>query len=463
MGYSMDGRRYTVAVQSMGSFCLLWLALLAQCGLVPTSAGAQSTVLAETAGSGPAEGDPSLTVPGFREPPPGTVIDVSNLSDYESFLGPSIAWAVSRGLEIEVIEARPIPLEPARLEATEKYSAQVRLSDDGLSVENYVAGLPFPMVTEDDPRVAVKLMYNYENRISVDDLDIRNFDCDTGSLDPRRPLLAERHFVLGHFRRLYYVGRLYHEPIHTWDTVDGIRYREMLHPILEPFDLKGVGLTYNRYLDPSRQDDSWLYFPLLRRVRRLSSAQRSDALFGQDTDIDSYGGYAGNIAWMDWRLLGNKRMLAPMHTRNFPGRWAQGAADFIFDDTWEMRDVHVVEGRSRLPGYAYSKRVIYLDRHSFVIPYTELYDNDGRLWKAWVNQWKIGRRPFPEAKRSVYPHEQQFLPALTMFDMQLEHATRCNLPSRRFPGEEGWYFNFGDEEGTSEDIFLLKSIIASGR
>ena len=119
--------------------------------------------------------------------------------------------------------------------------------------------------------------------------------------------------------------------------------------------------------------------------------------------------------------------------------------------------------RRVLPGYAYSRRVIYLDRQSFVILYTELYDQAGELWKAWVNQFKIGRRPFPEATRSVYDYEQQFLPALVMFDMQLDHATRCKLPSPAFPGEEGWYFNFGDGEGTTEQKFNLSGLIAQGR
>ncbi len=398
------------------------------------------------------------------EPEPGTRITLDNLDNYREVFGPAITWVIERGLEIEVVEPKPIPLEPARLEATEKYSAQVRLSDDKLKLENYVAGLPFPVVDLNADDAPIRLMFNYENRIAIDDLDLRNFECDTGDIDDRDgPMLVERHFLIEHFRRLYHVGRLYHEPIHTWETPDNVRYREALSPILEPFDLKGVGFTYNRYLDPSRQDDSWLYFPLLRRVRRLSSAQRSDALFGQDTDIDSYGGYAGNIAWMNWKLLGTKRILAPLHTRNFPGLWARDGVDFMFDDTWEMRDVYVIEGRSKLPGYAYSKRIIYLDRESLVIPYTELYDQDGQLWKAWVNQFKIGRSPYPGAKRVVYDYEQQFLPAITMYDMQLDHATRCMLPSRQFPGEEGWYFNFGDAEGTTEEAFFISGIISQGR
>jgi hypothetical protein len=50
-----------------------------------------------------------------------------------------------------------------------------------------------------------------------------------------------------------------------------------------------------------------------------------------------------------------------------------------------------------------------------------------------------------------------------MIDMQLEHSTNCALPSAKFPGEQGWYINMGDREGTVEDWFALASIIAAGR
>ena len=63
----------------------------------------------------------------------------------------------------------------------------------------------------------------------------------------------------------------------------------------------------------------------------------------------------------------------------------------------------------------------------------------------------------------MYDYEQQFLPAITMFDMQLDHATRCRLPSPRFAGEEGWYINLGDAEGTTEEAFNLSAVISQGR
>ncbi len=397
------------------------------------------------------------------DPDAGTIINRANVDEHVKYLAPSIDWAVRRGMPIEVIDPVRIPLEPKRLEATEKYSAQVKLSSNKRRLENYVAGLPFPDTDENDADAAVKLMFNYENRMSFDDLDIRNFSCDTGALDPDAAMRIEKQFLIGHYRRLYYLGRLYHEPVHTWDTPDGVRYREAISPLIEPFDLKGVGITYNRYISPDRQDDSWLYYPQSRRVRRLSTAQRSEALFGSDVDIDSFAGYAGNIAWMDWKLLGTKRLLGSMHSRHFPGEWAPGSGDFIFEDTWEMREMFVIEGRSRLPGYVYSKRVLYVDRNSLVIPFTELYNDKGELWKSWVNQWKIGREPFPGATTAVYPHEQMFLPAVTMYDMVDNHATRCSIPSRDFPKEEAWYVNFGPEEGTNSDHMGLAAVISGGR
>jgi hypothetical protein len=222
-------------------------------------------------------------------------------------ISPGVKWMVRRGMKITVAEHKAVTLPAPYKDATEKYSAQVKLSEDKKRVENWVAGAPFPKLDLSDPDVARKIMYNYEARWwETDDLDLRNFDADTGSIGrENHAMTVEKHFVIDSFKRMYFVGRLFVDPKPEFTpNKDQTRYKESLHPIIEPFDLKGTGFTYYRYLDPSRHDDSWLYLPQLRRVRRLSSAQRSDALFGQDTDVDSYGGYAGNIAWMDWKFLG---------------------------------------------------------------------------------------------------------------------------------------------------------------
>jgi hypothetical protein len=199
-------------------------------------------------------------------------------------------------------------------------------------------------------------------------------------------------------------------------------------------------------------------------VRRLSSAQRSDALFGQDTDVDSYGGYAGNIAWMDWKYLGEKQVLGSFHGKNFPVKWGEGSSDFAFEDLWEPRNVYVVEAVSQLPQYAYGKRVIFVDKEAFVIPYTDIYDKAGQLWKVWVNNFKIGKEPYEGAPADgQYPWDTLWLPSIVMVDVQLDHATRAALPSQRFEREVGWHFNKGEEYDTVEDFFSVAALIQAGR
>ena len=396
-------------------------------------------------------------------PPAGTVVSAANMERWKHLLGPSIQWAVSRGATLPVIDPTPAPLEPFREEATKKYSPQVKLAPDKNSMRNYVAGIPFPLVTDDDPDVAIKMMFNFESRLVVDDVAARNFSCDTGRIDPKLGLETERHYVVDAFRRLFYVSRFHVDPKPTWPTTDGVRYREMLGALHEPFDLKGAGFTYIRYLDPGHHDDSWIYFPQFKRVRRLSTAQRSEGVFGQDVDLDSYAGYAGNPAWSNWTYLGKKTVLGVMHARNLPSKYQKSPADFFPDDVWEPREVYVLLAVSRLGGYNFGQRVLYLDRESLFIPYTEIYDLNGSLWKGLVQTWKFGRESIPGAKRTRYDYDQFYIPTLSMFDIQNNHVTRCQLPSPDEKGEEGWHFNVGDAEGTTEEVFSVSHFIEVGR
>jgi hypothetical protein len=392
---------------------------------------------------------------------PGDQITKANVDKVTDLVSPGVKWCIERGLNLKIVPYKKIEWNTAFREATEKYSGQVKLGADGRSIEGHTAGLPFPKVDPNDPNIAVKLMWNYEYKPYItDDGDLRNFDADTGPLGDG-PMGIERHYLLDHLRTLFYNSRLYVEPKPEMSNPDKVRGKSSLHPILEPFDLKGVGLTSTRYLDPDRQDDTWLYLPTLRRVRRLSSAQRSDALFGQDTDVDSYGGYAGQIGWFSWKFLGEKSVLGSFHSEKIPVEYCPGSGDFAFCDTWEKRDVYVIEGVAKQPQYAYGKRVLYVDKETYLITYSDIYDRAGQLWKVWMNQYSF-RKQAPVAGAIEYPDEMPFTPSIIMVDMQLRHATRAALPSAKYPGEQGWYFNQGQKTGLTEEFFTIAHLIASG-
>ena len=394
---------------------------------------------------------------------PGDKIDGTNVAKAKDLISPGLEWAIKRGLPITVVESKRVEWPKAYKEATEKYAPQVKLSADGLTVNNYVAGQPFPNLDPKDPQFPLKIMWNYEYGFAngLDDTDLRNFDADTGTIPPAGPMTVERHFLLDHLRRLFWTARLYVDPKPEKPNPNGYRVQQGLYPILEPFDLKGVGALGNRYVDSGKQDDSWLYLPSLRRVRRLSTAQRSDALFGQDTDVDSYYGYAGQVSWMDWKYLGEKEVLGAVHAEHFPVKW-HSKVDWAFDDVWEKRRVYVIEGTSKLPQYAYSKRVLFIDKEYWGIPFSDIYDRSGELWKLWINDVSF-RKSVPGNNAIVYEDEMPFAPAIMMVDLQLEHATKASLPSPRFAGEQGWYFHQGEKAGITDDWFTVAALVAAGR
>ncbi|MEO6026696.1 MAG: DUF1329 domain-containing protein, partial [Candidatus Binatia bacterium] len=403
----------------------------------------------------------------IAEVQPGDVITKANQDKIKGLVSDGVQWCVNRGMEMKIIPTQKIPLPKLYQEATEKYSAQVKLKEDQ-TLEGYVSGRPFPQVDVADPHAATKLMYNFERtHYFTDDLALHLFDADTGQLqvdsEGNQRYVVERHFVLDWLRALQFTGRLHIDPKpEIVPNKDGAFRKAGLYPILEPFDLKGIGGLNYRYLDPLRQDDLWLYLPSLRRVRRLSSAQRSEALFGQDIDVDSYGGYAGQIPWFTWKFIGKKPMLASLHGENMPPVPCKTDGGMTFCEAWENRpEVLIVEGTPKAEAYAFSKRIIYIDHESFFIVYTDLYDRGGELWKTVMQSIRTSTKPNPKVTFE-YPEERMFIYAFTVVDMQLEHGTRVAIPGMAFQDEPGWYVDVGPKFGGEESWFTIAALISAG-
>jgi Protein of unknown function (DUF1329) len=414
--------------------------------------------------SGFALGSPAIAPADVQ---PGDVITKANQDKIKGLVSDGVQWCVNRGMEMKIVPTKKIPLPKLYQEATEKYSAQVKLKEDQ-TLDGYVAGRPFPQVDVTDPAAATKLMYNFERtHYFTDDLALHLFDADTGQLqvdsDGNQRYNVERHFVLDWLRALQFTGRLHIDPKPEIEpNKDGAFRKAGLYPVLEPFDLKGIGGLNYRYLDPLRQDDLWLYLPSLRRVRRLSSAQRSEALFGQDIDVDSYGGYAGQIPWFTWKFLEKKPMLASLHGENMPPVPCKADGGMTFCEAWEKRDdVLIVEGIPKADAYAFSKRVIYIDHESFFIVYTDLYDRGGELWKTVMQSIRTSTKPNPKVAFE-YPEERMFIYAFTVVDMQLEHGTRVAIPGMAFQDEPGWYVDVGPKYGGEESWFTIAALISAG-
>ena len=139
--------------------------------------------------------------PAHADVSPGDRITDQNIDKVKDLISPGLEWCIRHGFPLTIVETKRVEWPTAYKEATEKYSGQVKLRPDGLQLLNYVAGQPFPKLDPQDPQVAVKIMWNYEYKFNpTDDLDLRNFDADTGAVADHGHMTVERHFLLDHLK-----------------------------------------------------------------------------------------------------------------------------------------------------------------------------------------------------------------------------------------------------------------------
>jgi serine-type D-Ala-D-Ala carboxypeptidase/endopeptidase len=93
-------------------------------------------------------------------PIPGMNIDLSNATSYAPFIPSAAELAIDHGFTMRIVPTERLDWSGGFTAQTEKYSAQVGLDRDD-HITNYVAGMPFPTVSLDDPKAAVKIAYNW--------------------------------------------------------------------------------------------------------------------------------------------------------------------------------------------------------------------------------------------------------------------------------------------------------------
>src|SRR5439155_14339017 len=216
-----------------------------------------------------------------------------------------------------------------------------------------------------------------------------------------------------------------------------------------------------RYLSMDAPDDTYMYLPELRRVRRVSVANRSDAFWGTDADLDSLWGMNSKVSYWTFRLLAEKEVLAPVHSGKYgtreiwcaPPNGKSGIPAFLpCNMNWEKWPVYVVEGLpTGYSQYAYYKRILYPDKDFWNMNFGEAYDSGGELWKVWWNICDYSKKPYEgyptkpiTGGKYNYEDEWAFTPHGMMADVQTSHASKWDAPSGYAKPSEWvneWYFN----------------------
>lgn len=292
------------------------------------------------------------------------------------------------GLTIVLKASQPVVLGKDYLAATKANEGKAVYNKDTRQVDGWVAGIPFPNVSADDPDAAAKLIWNHHYAPPTKNLQdypkfAYLFVSDKSGLERKQEWAFQRYFMKGR--------------LGTDQVVEGdgsVLTKTLLYATY-PNDIRGLGLFTIRY-DSPKLEDSWAYVKSVRRTRRLSGGTWMDPIGGTDQLNDDIEIFNAHPSWYaGYKLLGKRWILAVANSTT--PSWAQGAAgdgEFpIIDlanaphwnpkDAWEPRQVWVIEAITP-PEHPYSKKVLYMDAEFPRFYQAEAYDRKGQFWK-WMN------------------------------------------------------------------------------
>jgi hypothetical protein len=354
------------------------------------------------------EGAPEDAAAGipFRE---GDVIGIEDVEKLKSYLPPEF-WTnreffFYEGMELEIGPSfRDYSEAPVYLDAPGEQNGKVILGKDG-SLEGYVAGRPFPgeVDCQGDPQAGLKIIWNF----------VKRWQGDGGKTD-----FFYSYWDRGERLPLYYRGTAKGiqlarrpEPHYLKNGGDIFKKEKRLVAtgieVDAPFDARGIMLMTYRYksseksLDEAKNDDTWVYVPDLRRVRRISRAQRTDAVAGTDFTADDLFSFSGIPPQYHWLCLGEQDVIAPFNTRMLAYPYEKnhdfGPYGLSFaNDRWELRHAWVVRFDPKNDDHPYSRKDIWIDTQTFEPLYSFAYDRKKELWKIiwhnhrWSEDWHEG-------------------------------------------------------------------------
>ena len=90
---------------------------------------------------------------GRRDHPENAALD-------QDLVSPGNFVLVKQGMRMRIVPMERLEWPPPYKAATEKYSPQVQLSEKG-ELQNFVAGLPFPLVDPNDPQATTPVVWNF--------------------------------------------------------------------------------------------------------------------------------------------------------------------------------------------------------------------------------------------------------------------------------------------------------------
>ncbi len=349
---------------------------------------------------------PAPTV--FADLAPGTVIDKTNADQAEGLIpDPVLNWIKKGDGTMTVGELPYDPtayMPPAGKKYNEANKGRYDVDENGLMVDvktgklpKFIDGLPFPEIDLKDPHAASKIMYNKHYYSYL----VGNVDVPFQVSWVGRKTGYERE-IDSDYRTYVLAG---YPPAKEEPNPEGVELHSLII-ILAPFDVKGTNILLWRYLD-KRLDSTFAYIPAIRRVRRMSPANRSDAFLGTDFCVDDAWGYGGKINAFTWKVIKKVDQLVPFYpgkplklVKNDAGEWetANTGQKFTYGfqkkgfqgaPWWPVeglvlvkRPTYILECKAKDKYYNYGPQQLWIDAGCYTPTYKVISDRSGAYWKV---------------------------------------------------------------------------------
>ena len=245
--------------------------------------------------------------PALADVSPGDVLDKTNWQKAQGLLpDPVLNWVRAGDFILEIGELNYDPSDyfPAfAKEARKKNLGKYQIGPNDSIVETatgqppeHILGLPFAQIDREDPGLSVKIMQNNHYMQYL-----------PGNLRfPYQSILLNRRGFEREIESVWHQIAMDGYPgAFGIPNPSGIE-KYAIAVVLKPYDVAGTAIMLWRYLDPVKQDMTFGYVPAIRRVRRMSPANRSDAMFGTDMTVDDANGYDGKVSAFEWKFLRGK-------------------------------------------------------------------------------------------------------------------------------------------------------------
>jgi hypothetical protein len=341
------------------------------------------------------------------------VIDKTNWEKIGGMVPEQILNYVKKGdLTIRVDDLDFDPREymsPYDKQHLEPNRGKYDLNEEGIIIDvqsgkppGFIEGIPFPEIDSNDPKAGSKIVFN-------------NFyhSYTQGNIDwPTRIRWVgrggqERQVDMS-FKQFPMDGLPSKKEYTNKENVE----RYTILQITAPFDIAGTNILLWRYRD-TRPDSTFAYIPAIRRVRRMSPANRSDSYVGSDLCVDDAWTFDGKVSSFTWKLLGKQEGLLPYVYKtvqplskegevwtttqrspriemNFETKDAKDAPWFPSEKNpliWAKRPLYVLELTAKDPYYNYGKMQLWVDAgNCHVTVWKVIYDRAGAYWK---NVWLV--------------------------------------------------------------------------